>query len=38
MPDNTDYSVYRYFKGEKENPYSIILDKAEKPNKAKTPY
>jgi hypothetical protein len=24
-----DYSMYRYYRGEDENPFSIILDKAE---------
>jgi hypothetical protein len=32
-----DYSMYHYYKGEDENPYANILDKAEIENPAKYP-
>jgi len=32
-----DYSMYHYYRGEDENPFAIILDKAEIENPAKYP-
>jgi len=38
MADNVkDYSMYRYYRGEEENPFKIILEKAEIENPAKYP-
>ena len=35
--DKPDYSMYVYYKGEKENPFEILLARNEVPNPALTP-